>query len=143
MSIKPSWNWGILILLALKCFLKFLLKAFLPFEVIAKYLKLREKHFPESNIVLEAREIFVKDKIWSHPIKAYWDFTFYQQFDIYAHISVCYDGMIMWWPKRRYIKVLQFKMKTFSFFLEAPPKNAFNIVFTTTGTTDKRLLDSW
>ena len=35
------------------------------------------------------------------------------------------------------------EMKKLRFFLEAPPKNAFYIVFILTGTTDKHLLECW
>ena len=44
-SIKPCWNEAILILFAPKCFVEFSVKSLMPFEVIQKYWKLKEKQF--------------------------------------------------------------------------------------------------
>ena len=50
-SIKPCWNEAILIVFAPKCFVEFSVKALMPFEVIQKYWKFKEKQFLPLGVV--------------------------------------------------------------------------------------------
>ena len=50
-SIKPCWNEAILIIFAPKCFVEFSVKSLMPFEVIQKYWKLKEKQFLPLGVV--------------------------------------------------------------------------------------------
>ena len=52
-SIKPCWNEAILILFAPKCFVEFSVKSLMPFEVIQKYWKLKEKQFLPLGVVVK------------------------------------------------------------------------------------------
>ena len=50
-SIKPCWNEAILMIFAPRCFVEFSVKSLMPFEVIQKYWKLKEKQFLPLGVV--------------------------------------------------------------------------------------------